>query len=93
MVFNEPVSITDGTEAGPVDCETGNQNVSGVFPLGVTVALYDWGPRAATPQAITANATRNTPDPTPPCQLTQSSGGSFTVNLNTSAPCPTLDPN
>ncbi|MGB7291235.1 MAG: hypothetical protein WBD99_03590 [Thermodesulfobacteriota bacterium] len=92
--FNEPVSITDGTEAGPVDCETGNQNVSGVFPLGCDGCAERLDPPCGFTPGDNSECHGGTQfDPDPPCQFTQPSGGSFTVNLNTPAPCPTPTPN
>jgi len=91
--FNEPVSITDGTEAGPVDCETGNQNVPGVFPLGCDGCAVRLNPPCGfTPGDDTQCHGGTQFDPDPPCQFTQDSGGSFTVNLNTPIPCPTPTP-
>jgi len=91
--FNEPVSVIDGTEAGPVDCETGNQNVSGVFPLGCDACAERLDPPCGFTPGDNRECHGGTQfDPDPPCQFTQPSGGNFTVNLNTPTPCPTPTP-
>ena len=87
--FNVGMSIvpSTGTTAGPATSGTGNQNNTGVFPLlcdGCAVSI-------SPPQPPTfPNCPKPDPkqchggtqfDPKPPCQLSQPTGASYTVNV------------
>jgi Thaumatin family len=87
--FNVGMSIvpSTGTTAGPATSATGNQNNTGVFPFlcdGCAVSISPPQPPTF-PNCPKPNPTQchggTQFDPKPPCQLSQSTGPSYTVNI------------
>jgi hypothetical protein len=87
--FNVGMGIVPsaGTAAGPATSATGNQMNAGVFPLlcdGCAVSISPPQPPAFPdcPKPDPTQCHGGTQfDPQPPCQLSQPTGASYTVNI------------